>query len=121
MRRSLAVARRQGVGSAEKALQLGVAIDRTAPRVRSINVFGHDTSVRQTLPSVGLGRLELRDVEILIQLRGESGYRHSRLGQVEDTTVGTALLRRFRVRIDYLHKTLGLLPAVRTSDVDAIH
>jgi tetratricopeptide (TPR) repeat protein len=96
----------------EKALELGIEIDRNAERRRGINVVGTSTELVQHLPELSLGSVVLKDVELLIGIRDESSARVTRWLQHE-TILGNRILMDYRVRFDYQRGLLSLTPIAR--------
>jgi hypothetical protein len=96
----------------EKALELGIEIDRNAERRRAINVYGTSTELVHHLPELRLGPLVLEEVELLIGIRDESSARISRWLQHE-TILGNRILMDYKVRFDYQRELLSLTPIAR--------
>lgn len=98
----------------EKAAELGIAVDLEADRISHWNVFSTSTSTLQRLPEARLGSLALTDVAVQIAVSDESSVRVARW-LVDETLIGTDLLRNFVVRFDYPRSKLGLTPIPRGS------
>jgi predicted aspartyl protease len=93
----------------EKARELEIAIDHSAPRTSHVNVLGTSVSTVQPLARGRLGPLELRDFDLEVALGGESMVRIQRWLQ-DQTLIGIYLLENYRTRFDYANRRLGLTP-----------
>lgn len=97
----------------EKASELGIEINRDAPRVTYRNVFAHSVELVHEIPQVSLGPVVLRDVELLISVRDLSQVRVTRMALQSETLVGIDILKGYRVRFDYPRGKMGLTPISR--------
>ncbi len=96
--------------SEEKAAELGIEIPADARTIRGLNVIGSDTDASFYVPSVRIGPRRERHVVLGVVQREGSTYRVTNLAGRDDALLGNRFLSRFRVRFDYVHQTLGLLP-----------
>ena len=98
--------------SEEKAAEIGVEVPENAKVVRGGNVLGRDVAASFYVPGVRLGpRLE-RHVVLGVSLREGSTYRITNLAGPDEAILGNRFLSRHRVRFDYTHSRVGLLPRV---------
>lgn len=96
--------------SEERAEALAIAVPEGAPVTRGANLYGTDRWAHVRLRQVALGGYLLRDVGLGIAMRSGSEYRATNLAGPDEALLGSAFLRRFRVRFDYPSGWLALLP-----------
>lgn len=99
--------------SEEKARELGIEIPEDARLVEGQGVIGRDVKASFIFPSVLIGGRRVRNVVLAVALREGSAFRITNLAGQDEALLGNRFLSRFRVRIDYAHSTVGLLPQVQ--------
>jgi hypothetical protein len=96
--------------SEEGARALEIEPDPDARITRGRNLYGTERASVQRLSGVRVGDLDLGDLDLRISLREGSSYRATNVAGPDQALLGNAFLRRFRVRIDYPHRRVALLP-----------
>ena len=92
------------------AAKLGLSPANPLRIVRGRNLHGSERSAVVPAEGARIGDHDLGYVELEIALREGSTYRTTNLAGVDEALLGNAFLERFRVRIDYPHRRVGLLP-----------
>jgi predicted aspartyl protease len=106
--------------SEEKARELGIEIPEDAGTVHGRSLYGRDVRASFYVPSVRIGpRLE-QNVILNVTLREGSTFRVTNLLGPDEALVGNRFLSRFRVRFDFAHGRLGLLPQVAPAPPEAV-
>jgi predicted aspartyl protease len=96
--------------SEEGARALEIEPDPDALPVRGRNLYGTERASVQRLSGVRVGALDIDALDLRISSRGGSSYRTTNVAGPDQALLGNAFLRRFRVRIDYPHRRVALLP-----------
>ncbi|MEE9608802.1 MAG: aspartyl protease family protein [Myxococcota bacterium] len=96
--------------SEERARTLAIQVSPDAQTVRGLNLYGTDRSALVALERARVGDFDLQDVSLEVALRKGSSYRITNVAGPDQALLGNAFLRRFRVRFDYPHRRVGLLP-----------
>jgi hypothetical protein len=96
--------------SEEGARALEIEPDPDARIARGRNLYGTERARVQRLSGARVGDHELDALDLGISLREGSSYRSTNVAGPDQALLGNAFLRRFRVRIDYPHRRVALLP-----------
>jgi predicted aspartyl protease len=96
--------------SEEKARTLGLEAVSQERVVAARNVLGMDRALVKKIPRAKVGRFDVIDPTLWIAMREGSSYRTTNLAGADQAYLGNEFLRRFRVRFDYPHRKLSLLP-----------
>lgn len=106
--------------SEEKAAEIGITVPEDAATRRGRNVLGSDVAASFYVPGVQLGPRVERHVVLGVLLREGSSYRVTNIAGADEALLGNLFLSRFRVRFDYRHRTLGLLPQIEPPAPDGV-
>jgi hypothetical protein len=96
--------------SEEKARELGFTIEPGAETAQGLNLWGTDRWAMLRAPKAHLGELELEDVGLEVAVRAGSSWRVTHFVGPDEAFLGNAFMSRFRVRFDYPHQRVALLP-----------
>lgn len=96
--------------SEEKARTLGFTVEPGARTVQGRNWWGTDRWVSIDLPQVQSGELRVESVQLEVAIHEGSSWRVTHFAGPDEALLGNAFMSRFRVRFDYPHRKVGLLP-----------
>jgi predicted aspartyl protease len=96
--------------SEEKARALGLEAGPEDRTVSGRNVFGSDRTLLKKIERATVGGFDVDDPTVWIAIREGSSYRTTNLAGPDQAFLGNEFLSRFRVRFDYPHRKVSLLP-----------
>ena len=106
--------------SEEKARALGIAISEEATQVLGRNMYGESMHASFYVPAVRLGEHIERHVTLGVALREGAVYRVTNVAGRDEALLGNRFLSRFRVRFDYPHQRVALLPQIAPGPLDEV-
>jgi predicted aspartyl protease len=96
--------------SEEKARALGLEAGPEDRAVAGRNYLGSDRWLSKKIRRATVGSFDVIDPTLSIAIQEGSSYRTTNLAGADQAILGNEFMRRFRVRFDYPHRKLSLLP-----------
>lgn len=101
--------------SEERARALGFEADPEDRTVSGRNYLGSYRRVSKKIRRATVGDFDVIDPTLWIAIREKASYRTTTLAGPDQAILGNEFMRRFRVRFDYPHRQVALLPRLPES------